>query len=328
MNQPGRRAAPAGSGGGDRPASDTDPKAASGNGPSPSSRGTEGGTRAPSKRKSRGSTSSTKSRSSGGSGGSAASTSGAPSRKRSSKARSGNGGAGTRSEQKERTRRSLLDAALARLAGDQAFTDISIREITGDAGVVPATFYRHFADMGEVGLVLVDESFTELRQVMRAIRAQPVPTAELVENSVVTFLGHAREHPKHFRFIAKERYGGSSALRMALGREIQLWVSELATDLARFNQARDLATDELMAVASLVIGAVWSGTERVVDLPSGAAGDSQYEMIRTEVELQVNVILAGAIFYPAYRHGSFSMSAARMVANVRKELEKSKKKSK
>ncbi|MEZ5383644.1 MAG: HTH-type transcriptional repressor FabR [Microthrixaceae bacterium] len=235
---------------------------------------------------------------------------------------------GTRSEQKERTRRALLDAALARLAGEQAFTDISIREITGDAGVVPATFYRHFADMGEVGLVLVDESFTELRQVMRAIRAQPVPTAELVENSVTTFLGYAREHPMHFRFIAKERYGGSRALRMALGREIQLWVSELATDLARFNQARDLTTDELMAVASLVIGAVWSGTERVVDVGAGPAGDAQCEGIRAEVELQVNVALAGAIFYPAYRHGSFSMSAARMVANVRKELEKSRKRAK
>ena len=248
--------------------------------------------------------------------------------KRPSKPRSGEAATGSRSEQKERTRRSLLDAALERLAGDQSFTDISIREITGDAGVVPATFYRHFADMGEVGLVLVDESFSELRQVMRAIRAQPVSTAELVENSVVTFLGYAREHPKHFRFIAKERFGGSSALRMALGREIQLWISELATDLARFHQARDLTTDELMAVASLVIGAVWSGTERVVDVPIGPSGDIQYEMIRTEVELQVNVILAGAIFYPAYREGSFSMSAARMVANVRRELEKSKKKSK
>ena len=110
--------------------------------------------------------------------------------KRPAKPRSGAAATGSRSEQKERTRRSLLDAALERLAGDQSFTDISIREITGDAGVVPATFYRHFADMGEVGLVLVDESFSELRQVMRAIRAQPVSTAELVENSVVTFLGY------------------------------------------------------------------------------------------------------------------------------------------
>ena len=253
---------------------------------------------------------------------------GASASKRAAKPRSGAAATGTRSEQKERTRRSLLDAALERLAGDQAFTDISIREITGDAGVVPATFYRHFADMGEVGLVLVDESFSELRRVMRDIRAQPVSTAELVENSVVAFLGYAREHPSHFRFIAKERYGGSSALRLALGREMQLWISELATDLARFHQARDLTTDELMAVASLVIGAVWSGTERVVDVPIGPSGDIQYGLIRAEVELQVNVILAGAIFYPAYREGSFSMSAARMVGNVRKELEKSKKKSK
>jgi AcrR family transcriptional regulator len=106
---------------------------------------------------------------------------------------------------------------LERLAGDQSFTDISIREITGDAGVVPATFYRHFADMGEVGLVLVDESFSELRQVMRAIRAQPVSTAELVENSVVTF-PDTHEHPNT----------SASSLGSAGGSSACAWLGETA----------------------------------------------------------------------------------------------------
>ena len=92
--------------------------------------------------------------------------------------------------------------------------------------------------------------------------------------------------------------------------------------------ARAVLIGEAMAVAALVSGAVWSGTERVVDVGPGPTGDAQFGAIRAEVELQVNVALAGAIFYPAYRHGSFSMSAARMVANVRKELEKSRKRSK
>ncbi|HBX10464.1 MAG TPA: hypothetical protein DEG13_11885, partial [Candidatus Microthrix parvicella] len=72
-----------------------------------------------------------------------------------------------------------------------------------------------------------------------------------------------------------------------------------------------------------MIGAVWSGTARVGDLLPGASGVSPHGLIGTAVELQGNVILVGGFFYPAYREGPFSMSAARRVATLRCVLEKS-----
>ena len=66
------------------------------------------------------------------------------------------GNGATRQERKQRTRRALLDAALGLLEG-QSFSSLSLRQVTGVAGIVPTAFYRHFDNMEELGLVLIDE---------------------------------------------------------------------------------------------------------------------------------------------------------------------------
>jgi len=42
---------------------------------------------------------------------------------------------------------------------------------------------------------------------------------------------HMHNHTSHFRFIARERYGGVRRLRRAINRELQLFADELAIDL-------------------------------------------------------------------------------------------------
>src|SRR5439155_23497205 len=64
----------------------------------------------------------------------------------------------TRQERKRRTRQALLDAALE-LLKEQSFSSLSLRQVTRAAGIVPTAFYRHFDDMEELGLALIDESF-------------------------------------------------------------------------------------------------------------------------------------------------------------------------
>src|ERR1700758_4087926 len=75
----------------------------------------------------------------------------------------------TREEHKEMTRQALLKAAL-RLLGQNSFDSISLREVTREAGISPTAFYRHFDDMEELGLVLVEESFAGLRGMLRPFR--------------------------------------------------------------------------------------------------------------------------------------------------------------
>ena len=89
----------------------------------------------------------------------------------------------TREERKETTRRAIVSAALHLLA-ERSFSGLSLREVTREAGIVPAAFYRHFESMEALGLVLIDESFRSLRDMLRGARAGKLDPNRVIESSV------------------------------------------------------------------------------------------------------------------------------------------------
>jgi AcrR family transcriptional regulator len=173
----------------------------------------------------------------------------------------------TRQERKQRTRRALLDAALELLA-EQSFSSLSLRQVTRAAGVVPTAFYRHFDDMEELGLVLIDESFRTLRAMIRAARADPRTYAGAIANSVAILVDYVHQHETHFRFIARERFGGVTVLRHAIRGEIRLFASDLATDLARFPYLDRWGTEDLQLLAGLMVNTMVATAEAILDAPS------------------------------------------------------------
>ena len=58
----------------------------------------------------------------------------------------------SRTERKDLTRNTLLQAALALMGEGRSFTSLGIREIAREAGIVPNAFYRHFRNTDELGL--------------------------------------------------------------------------------------------------------------------------------------------------------------------------------
>jgi AcrR family transcriptional regulator len=204
----------------------------------------------------------------------------------------------TRREQKERTRRALLDAALELLEG-QSFSSLSLRQVTRAAGVVPTAFYRHFDDLAELGLVLIDESFRTLRAMLRAARESPRTYEHVIQNSVEILVAYVHEHEAHFLFIARERFGGVAALRHAIRGEIRLFASDLATDLARFPILDRWATQDLNLLAGLMVNAMVSTAEAILDTP---ADDpiAEAEIIAT-AERQLRMVLLGVPYWRSPR---------------------------
>lgn len=198
---------------------------------------------------------------------------------------------GPRDERKLRTRRALMDAALELIQGERSFSSISLREVAKLAGVVPAAFYRHFSGMEDLGLALVDDSFRTLHIMMREARSAPLPPSNLIANSVATFLRYAQEHRPHFEFIAKERYSGSSAVRLAIRREIRLWVSELAADLAPFPKLKSFNGDDLRMMAGLIVNTVIAATELILDVDTRDV--AEVERIHRNAEKQIMLIFLG-----------------------------------
>ncbi|HST42524.1 MAG TPA: TetR family transcriptional regulator [Conexibacter sp.] len=190
----------------------------------------------------------------------------------------------TRAEQKERTRVALLDAAL-RLLEQKSFSSLGLREVAREAGVVPTAFYRHFDSMEELGLVLIDDSFRTLRQMIRAARAEPQRPEHVIKDSVEILVRHVHAHRMHFRFIARERSSGVPVMRQAIRGEIRLFTSELATDLARFPFLDRWPTQDLGVVATLIVNTMVSTAEAIVDAPTDSRVAEDEIIHHTEKQL-------------------------------------------
>lgn len=179
---------------------------------------------------------------------------------------------GSREERKEATRRAIVAAAL-RLLEERSFSQLSLREVTREAGIVPAAFYRHFESMEALGLVLIDESFRALRDMLRGARAGKLDPKRVIESSVDILIDGVNERREYWRFIGRERSSGVTVLRYAIRTEIRLITSELAIDLARFPGLVDWSSEDLNILASLFVNSMIVIAEAIEDAGDQAALD-------------------------------------------------------
>ena len=188
------------------------------------------------------------------------------------------------------TRRALLDAALELVEEKGNFSSLSLREVTKRAGVVPTAFYRHFQDMSAMGLTLVEESFSRLRQMMRDIRREGVPTEQIIRSSVDTYFDYVNEHALHFQFVSRELFGGARPLRNAIHQEIRLFTSELATDLSRFPQLNHISAEDLQMIAGLLVNNMIAATRQMLELSPDAEEERRQTLATTEKQMRLIVL--------------------------------------
>ena len=194
----------------------------------------------------------------------------------------------SREERKEATRRAIVAAAL-RLLEDRGFSQLSLREVTREAGIVPAAFYRHFESMEALGLVLIDESFRALRDMLRSARAGRLDPKRVIESSVDILIDGVNERREYWRFIGRERSSGVTVLRYAIRTEIRLITSELTIDLARFPGLTSWSSEDLNILAALFVNSMIVIAEAIEEAGDQAALD---EIKRVAVK-QLRMITVG-----------------------------------
>ncbi|GLQ32709.1 TetR family transcriptional regulator [Litoribrevibacter albus] len=135
----------------------------------------------------------------------------------------------SREERKRQTRKSLMDSALGLIEQGQHFSNISLREVAKNAGVVPTSFYRHFQDMEELGLNLIDE-FSVL---LRRVRSELLATKETLTLSALltTYVDTLDANTALFTFIQQCRTSEHLEIRNAIRQELQGMSGELASEL-------------------------------------------------------------------------------------------------
>jgi AcrR family transcriptional regulator len=190
---------------------------------------------------------------------------------------------------KDTTRRKLIDAALS-LSAEHGFASLSLREVAKAAGITPAAFYRHFHDLDELGLILIDEVGLGLRQLLREARRKTDPKKSMIHSSVEALIAYIIENQNLFRVLQGERQGASPAFRKALFAELGRFIEEVAEDLEKVaTQLNQPLRDAGLAAETIVAVAFTVGGE-ALDLPKHRRGELTERIVKA-----IKMILRGAL---------------------------------
>ena len=70
-------------------------------------------------------------------------------------------------------KRLLMEAALRLTSTSRSLSSLGLRELAREAGLNPNTFYRHFRDVDDLGLAVIRDISTQLREPLRACAGRP-----------------------------------------------------------------------------------------------------------------------------------------------------------
>jgi AcrR family transcriptional regulator len=202
----------------------------------------------------------------------------------------------SRGARKERTRRAILDAALA-LSDETSLIALSLRQVAKEVGIVPTAFYRHFDSIEALGLALVDESFVSLRAMLRDVRRSDPALTDVVDRSVSILVDHVHRQRAHFQFIARERAAGPPAVREAIRHEIELCERELAADLARLPGVTTWTDEDLRSVSNLTVTAMVATAEALMGVPEEPITEKllAQDRIAETARVQLRMVRVGAL---------------------------------
>lgn len=204
---------------------------------------------------------------------------------------------GIRALQKEKTRRILIDTAFNQLSAEKSFSNLSLREVAREANIAPTSFYRHFRDMDELGLSMVDEAGLILRQLMRQARKRIENGGSVIVISVETFFEFIHNRPNVFRLLLRERSGTSHQFRKAVSLEITHFVAELAEYILHKNQIDSEQGNYIAyAQAEAMVTLVFSAGAIALDI-----NKKEQEILKQRLIVQLRMLAKGGLAESARR---------------------------
>ncbi|MFC6167050.1 TetR family transcriptional regulator [Acinetobacter terrestris] len=203
-----------------------------------------------------------------------------------------------RDERKQQSRQALLDAALALSTSGRSFSSISLREIARHVGLVPTAFYRHFQDMNELGLELVDQVALHLKGILhqlgQAYIYQPNTKAKI---SLDLFFQAVEHNPEPWVFMIAERWGGSEVIRQAIAREINFLIEDLANDLCKMETVQHIRNlQDLQIISNILINLSFTWAMSWMDINRHYQAEQRTEQqiqFKLQTITQVHVIFRG-----------------------------------
>ena len=186
-------------------------------------------------------------------------------------------------------RQDLLDAALRLLGPDRSVSTLGLREVARAANIAPNSFYRHFRDIDELAVALIEQAGDALRAIIRKARNRVSPDTSVVVSSVETFMEQLEAGERHLHLLLREGSVGSTAFRQAIDRQLQYFEDELRDDLIRLTTAAGQPVEQPALVAKAITRLVFALGGSAMDQPPAERARTAEHMI-----IIIRMIIAGA----------------------------------
>lgn len=159
-----------------------------------------------------------------------------------------------RDERKQQSRQALLTAALGLSTSGRSFSNLSLRELSREVGLVPTAFYRHFQDLSALGIELVDQVALNIKTVLyqlgQGYLAEP---QDNTRQSIERFFNAVSHDPLPWKFMISERWGGSSVIRQAIAREVDFLIADLGNALTKMASMKHIQQEQDLKVLATIL---------------------------------------------------------------------------
>jgi len=189
-------------------------------------------------------------------------------------------------EDRERVARELLRVTL-RLAAAHGFVSLGLREVSRAAEIAPTSFYRHFADMEELGRELIEGlAGPFIAGWIASVPERPPGSGNFIMAVANRAIAGAVEDPDLMRFILAERMGAIPTFRAALAEKLSVLSAAITDALGPEPSA---GASDLPMVAQAVVVLILGACGDVLDL-----GAERASSVLERLGTQIRALLVGA----------------------------------
>lgn len=187
------------------------------------------------------------------------------------------------------TKEELFQAALNLIGTQKSIASLSLREVAREAGIAPNSFYRHFKDIDELAIELIDRSGHVLRSILQQARIEAIKQNSLIRSSVEIFIAQLDADEGNLSLLLREGYTGSTSYKEAVHRQLNYFQQELLDDLVRLEHLNKSRLFHPDLAAKAITQLVFNMGANVIDLPK-----DQRQVVAEQTMIMIRMILEGS----------------------------------
>lgn len=188
------------------------------------------------------------------------------------------------------TKEELFQAALNLIGPEKSIASLSLREVAREAAIAPNSFYRHFRDLDELAIALIDRAGVVLRQILNEARKKAsLKQDSVVRSSVEIFIAQLDADEGYLSLLLRESYTGSSSYKQAVERQLNFFEQELQDDLITLEKLNQSKISHPDIVAKAITQLVFNMGAKVIDIPA-----EERQLIAEQTMIMIRMILEGA----------------------------------